>query len=312
MLDVVAIGNATMDAFVQINPETHFRPRKKKGELFFLEGSKIEVESLRFFSGGSATNTAVGFARQGLRTGCLCRLGRDEFGRKILKELRAEKVDTGLLLFGSDATAFSVILTGHGLNRVIFAFGGATRKLDQHAKQINWNRLEKTRAIYLGSLHSSLSLVKRIALFSKKNNILLAWNPGQSELREGLGLLSPILKHVSILFLNGEEAEQLAGRGDYKENMKFLSAFVPLVVVSLGPVGAAAFDGQEFFFEESHPAHKLDSAGAGDAFNSGFLAAVLGGEPMQKCLENGVNNATSVIQFLGAKNNLLYRKKKRK
>ncbi len=309
MFDVVSIGNATMDAFVQINPKKHYRKRGHVGELFFAAGSKTEVEGLHFFSGGSATNTAVGFSRQGLKTACLCQVGQDASGEKILEELTREGVDSSLVLqMNSMNTAYSVILTGHGLNRVILAFGGATRKLDDRQSKIKWNLLKQSRCLYLGSLHSSLDLVERIGAFSKKNGIMLAWNPGQSELKHGFNRLKSMLKHVSILFLNGEEAEQLAGKGSYQENAKTLSEFVPLIIITLGPKGACGFDGKQLFFERAHAAKKVDTAGAGDAFNSGFLSSYLRNESLPACLKNGVNNATSVIQHLGAKNNLLYLK----
>ncbi|MDO8624489.1 MAG: carbohydrate kinase family protein [Candidatus Diapherotrites archaeon] len=311
MFDVVSVGNATMDAFVQINPKRHYRAGKK--ELFFRAGSKTEVENLLFFSGGSATNTAVSFARQGLRTACVCQIGNDESGHGILAELNREGINTRLVLqTTASATAFSVILTGHGLNRVIFAYGGATRKLDHAQRRIDWEKLSRTRALYLGSLHSSLALVKHLASFCERKKIFLAWNPGQSELKPGLRKLKPILQHVSVLFLNGEEAQQLAGEKDWRANARFLQRFVPLVVISLGPQGAGCFDGQKYWFERAHAAKKVDSTGAGDAFNSGFLSSVLHGDDLATALENGVANATSVIKYLGAKNRLLHRSRPKK
>ncbi len=310
MIDVVSVGNATMDAFVQINPAKHYRKRGRAGEVFFSAGSKIEVESLQFFSGGSATNTAVSFARQGLKAACLCQIGFDEFGNEVYSELAREGVNRALVIRSKNVkTAFSVILTGHGLNRVIFAFGGAARKLDENKNQINWKQLEHAKWVYLGSLHSSLSLVKRIADFCTKKQIGLAWNPGQSELKFGLKKLKPILKQVSVLFLNSEEAQQLMGHSSYRDNLRALAQFVPLNVASLGPVGAAAFDGAQFFFERAHKAQKADATGAGDAFNSGFLSEWIRNKPVSRCLYNGVCNATSVIQYLGAKNKLIRKRK---
>jgi sugar/nucleoside kinase (ribokinase family) len=308
MFDVVSIGNATMDAFVRINPKKHFRV--SKDELFFHAGSKTEAEDLRFFSGGSATNTSVSFSRQGLRTGVVCQVGEDESGHAIMSELRVEGVDTSLVLQTSvSRTAFSVILTGHGLNRVIFAYGGATRKMDHAQRRINWAKLAKTRSVYLGSLHSSLGLVRRIGKFCAKKKILLAWNPGQSELKLGLPALLPLLLNTQVLFLNEEEADQLVGKKDWHENARELQKIVPLVVVSLGPLGAGCFDGSRFFFERAHAAKKVDSTGAGDAFSSGFLSSLLHGDDLQRALVNGVDNATSVIRYLGAKNRLLRRKR---
>ena len=91
MLDIVSIGNATIDTFICVNGKV------QKGNLMLPVGTKKEIDSIFYATGGGATNTAVGFKRLGLRTGILAAIGYDPAGKIILNELRGEKISTRLV-----------------------------------------------------------------------------------------------------------------------------------------------------------------------------------------------------------------------
>lgn len=303
MPEVVCFGNATIDVFVHL-AEEHLQ----KGKLCLVTDSKIEADRIFFATGGSATNTAVGFSRLGLKTGIVCAVGKDENAKKIVSELQKEKVDcTAIVKMKNYNTAYSVILTGFGGDRIILAFAGATKHLESK-KQVNWNFVGNAEWFYVGSLHSKPKLLEKIFGFAEKNAILVAWNPGRSELKQGLKKLMPLLKKTSVLFLNQAETEFLLKSKNLKENLKKLQKIVPLVVVTLGRNGSIAFDGKRFFLQKGHKVKLVDSTGCGDAFNSAFLAAIIRGYKIKNALALGAKNAESTIRFLGAKNNLIRKK----
>ncbi|WP_329389059.1 carbohydrate kinase family protein [Streptomyces sp. NBC_01716] len=83
---------------------------------------------------------------------------------------------------------------------------------------------------------------------------------------------------VGVLLPNADEARLLTGVPDAEKAAAELSRRFPLVVVTLGPGGAlVASDGAVTARVPAHPARAVDSTGAGDAFNGGFLAALLTG-----------------------------------
>jgi ribokinase len=302
MFDVVSVGNATMDVFIEVEA-------KRKGNCILLPcGSKQEAKSIHYATGGGATNTAVAFSRLGLKTGILAAVGRDESGKAVVQELEKNGVDTSAIvkLHGFN-TAYSAIITGRGFNRIILTYGGATTHLKKKS-QVNWKKLGQSKWLFVSSFHSKPALLKEIFAFASRKGIRIAWNPGKSELKQGLRGLKQLLQKTSILFLNEEEAAILTGKKSVERNLKELQGIVPIVAITRGRKGSAAFDGNKLYIEGTHKVRVHDATGAGDAFNSGFLTALLWGRGIQEALRLGTRNAEATITATGAKNNLLSKK----
>ena len=85
MFDIITIGSATIDVFVDTEIGS-LRINHKK-IIGYPSGTKILIHDFSRSTGGGGTNTAVGFARMGLKTGFIGKLGSDENGKAILMEL---------------------------------------------------------------------------------------------------------------------------------------------------------------------------------------------------------------------------------
>src|SRR3989344_1270904 len=94
MFEVITCGSATMDFFIHTkqDPVDVHRPQSKEHLLCYPVGAKLLVESVTHKIGGGGTNTAVSFARLGLKTGYVGSIGKDANGGNILELLRKEKV----------------------------------------------------------------------------------------------------------------------------------------------------------------------------------------------------------------------------
>ncbi len=297
--DIVSVGNATIDAFICVNGKV------KKGNLILPVGSKQEVKSIFYATGGGATNTAVGFKRLGLKTGILAAVGNDPGGKIILKELRKEGINTRLISRLKDyETAYSAILTGFGHDRIILVYGGATRHLGEE-RQVHWAWLSKTKWMHITSFHAKPEIMKKILEFAEKKGISVSFNPGMSEIKLGLKKLRLLLKKVDILLLNRNEAEILTKEKNVKKQLQKLQIIVPLVVVTEDKKGVHAFDGSIYYYKPAFKTKIADTTGAGDAFHSGFVASIVKGRSVEKALDAGTANATSTIMHFGAKNKLL-------
>jgi len=306
MFDVVCIGNATIDAFIC------FKGKVEKGNLLLPVGSKKEVENIFYATGGGATNTAVGFSRLGLKTAVLAAIGNDAAGRIILRELRKEKISTKLVarLPGYN-TAYSAILTGFGHDRIILVYGGATMHLGEERK-IHWSLLSDAKWLHLSSVHSTPKLLLKILQFAEKKGIGVSFNPGKSEIVLGLEKLRPFLEKVDVLLLNRQEAGMLTKEKQVKKQLQKLQQIVPLAVVTEDSKGAHCFDGTFYYFKPAGKVKIADTTGAGDAFHSGFVSAIIKGLPVEKAMDFGNANAQSVIMHLGAKNKLLSEREMRR
>ncbi len=299
MFDIVSVGNATIDAFICVNGKV------KKGNLLLSVGSKQEVQSIFYSTGGGATNTAVGFKRLGLRTGILAAIGNDPGGKIVLRELRKEGISTRLVSRLQDYnTAYSAILTGFGHDRIILVYGGATRHLGEE-RQVHWTWLSKTKWMHITSFHAKPKIMEKILGFAEKKGISVSFNPGMSEIKLGFKKLKPLLKTIDILLLNRSEAEILTKEKNVKKQLQKLQVIVPLVVVTEDKKGAHAFDGSIYYYKPAFKIKIADTTGAGDAFHSGFVSEIVKGKSVESALNVGTANAHSTIMHFGAKNKLL-------
>jgi sugar/nucleoside kinase (ribokinase family) len=95
------------------------------------------------------------------------------------------------------------------------------------------------------------------------------------------------LRMVDVFAPNQSEACQLTGEDDPEQAAAKLAEYCPLVVVKAGAQGAYAQSGVQTWQGAALEVAVVDTTGAGDAFNAGFLAAMLKREPIETCLRYG-------------------------
>jgi len=299
MFDVLSIGAATIDIFVKSKEFI------VNNDLLSLKySSKNEINQSLISSGGGATNSAVSFSRLGLKSKCLSLIGDDHLSNYIIDELKKESVSTSLLIKNkNDITDFSVILVAPDGGRSILINRGKTR-LEE--KYINWNKIPKTKWFYITSLEGNLDLLEKLIGFAKENNIKIALNPGNRELEQRKKLIS-LLKLVDFLLLNKTESEELVGLDINDKNFwtKLISISSSIVSVTNGHQGAFVFVEGKHYFSPIIKVKSVDETGAGDAFGSTFISALIYGHSPQEAIHWAIKNSASVVSDLGAKNSLL-------
>jgi sugar/nucleoside kinase (ribokinase family) len=299
---IISIGAAVQDVFLQ---GKIFRPKREDDgnvEEFKL-GSKNEVESVVFSTGGGATNAAVTFARQDLHSCYMGKVGHDITGRAIIDQLHADGVDTSLVDYSKDySTGYSVLLLAPNGERTILVYRGASTHYqlapaDFHGAKADW--------FYLSSLEGNFDLLETIWKYAKDHDIKIAFNPGHKELQE-VAKLRTLLPQCSILCLNKEELQMLYHGENLAELVTKASKDVKYVVGTDGPKGCVATDGQKLYKAGMYSdVPVVDRTGAGDAFCSGFTAMIAAGETMERALTFGSANSTSVVSKIGAKAGIL-------
>lgn len=311
--DIISIGAATRDVFLRSQGIRIIRDddfSTGEAECFAL-GSKIEIEDLVFDTGGGGTNTAVGFARQGFTTGYVGKIGAtDARGHEIIKALKADKVDTSLVVYDRQrGTGYSVILLTWRGERTILVYRGASA--DFHGRDFHWNKM-RSNWLYVSSLGGEMDTLRRIWRQAKQRKMRIAWNPGGGELQTGLESLRPLLQQASIVLLNQEEAAGLMHLSHDQDEQAFyqLRQIVgETVVVTQGIDGALAGDKNEAWHCGTHHVSVVDTTGAGDAFGCGYVGAIMRGLAMPRALQFATANSESVIGVVGAKPGLLRRRR---
>ncbi|MBI2450725.1 MAG: carbohydrate kinase family protein [Parcubacteria group bacterium] len=310
MYDIITIGTATRDVFLKSPAFKILRdPSFATGQAeCFALGSKIEAPEIYFTTGGGATNAAVTFSRQGLKTACLTKVGNDPNGKEIIQELKSEGVSVFVKQEKRGGTAYSVILMAPGGERTILVHRGVSEKISPSDFSLN---SIKTRWVYLAPLGGkNVRLFKPLVDYFYKNKIKIAVNPSGAQIKMGVKKLIPILKKIDVFILNQEEAGYLTGV-DFKKEQKIFKKLDDLItpgiaVMTKGRDGVSVSDGKHIWQAGILKEKKLvDRTGAGDAFGSGFVASLIKKDNIEDAIQLGSANATSKLESIGAKNGLL-------
>jgi ribokinase len=256
-------------------------------------------------SGGGGTNTAVGFARLGLKSAVVARSGWDFAGKIIRQEIKKEKVtDEFLVQLEGEKTDYSTILIGPDGNRTILVYRGGTRL---ELTLIDFKKLNSFW-FYIASLEGNLDLLERLIDYAQKNHIKVALNPGQDEIEQKEELLK-LAKKVDVFNVNQEEAARLTDLSlENKKVFSKLCSLLPktMVVVTKGVEGLVVKIPQKGVLTmDGFKVKMVDQTGAGDGFGSGFIGGLAKGLEIEKALKLGVANGASVVMKIGAKDGLI-------
>ncbi|MDO8510677.1 MAG: carbohydrate kinase family protein [Nanoarchaeota archaeon] len=292
--DVLCVGSATVDTFLTI--EQPFSSLKL--------GDKVLVKSVNKRSGGGATNSASALAKLGLKVKTATKVGDDDDGNFVLKELKADGVENICHTRSKQQTDLATIISStKERDRIILVHKGASTDLsprDLQSSKLNCSW------IYLATLTGkSQQTAFEIAKIAGKKGIKLLFNPSLYLAQKGIRSLALILQNTAVLVLNKEEAQALlSSSSDNFENLlKGLQKCGPqIVIVTDGRRGLYALQNNTIYSLTKTPNVKIvHTAGAGDAFTSGFLAGLIKDYSFDDALRLGQANASSVIQHVGAK-----------
>jgi ribokinase len=305
-LDLLSVGDANLDVFiVPSESESLCNIDTKECLIAFSYADKIPVKNLEFAVGGNSANNAVGVKRLGVNVGSVLTLGDDSNGIQIIEKLKKENIDlTYVIQQPATLSNFNVVVSYTG-ERTIFTYH-APRSYEFPVQ------LPKVPWMYLTSMGESYRpFYNHITEWLVKNpETKLAFNPGSWQLRGGIKEIGNVFKLSHIVFVNKQEAEKLTGfesLGDVtKELLMALSGLGPKIsVITDGGNGAYAFDGHRFLHCGVLPMDAYERTGAGDAFGSGFLGAVIKSKTIDEALIWGTVNSASVIGYIGAQKGLL-------
>lgn len=300
MYDIITIGSSVVDIFVM---SSQFRLEHSKDGIQLCQeyGAKIDVDSFQIHSGGGGSNSAVGFARLGFMVGVVTETGRDSFSNIVLEDFHTNKVSTNLVVQEKkEETGGSVALIGKDGGRTILVHRGASTMLDPDDLPVG--HLSRARWVHLSSVAGREDTLRKLfEILSRSNKrYKLSWNPGRSELillknRQ----LSITAAPCEVFSVNRDEWNVLEGVRDQ------IISHVPQIVITDGDKGCEVIIKG---FKKQFPTKKVasvDDTGAGDAFITAYVAAQLKGQLPETAVAWAIENATSVIQKVGAKPGLL-------
>ncbi|HEU4355408.1 MAG TPA: carbohydrate kinase family protein [Actinomycetota bacterium] len=287
-LDLLVLGDANPDLILTGDVEPVFGQAEKL------------VRDAALVVGGSGAIAACAAARLGLRVGFVGVLGDDVFGRFMLEALTERGVDVSRCVTDPDRpTGLSVVLSRPEDRAILTSVGTIA---DLRAEMIGDDLLGATRHVHVSSYFLQDALRPALpALFERAHAAGAAtsvdpnWDPAE---RWDGGLL-PVLAQTDIFLPNSVEARAITHIDDADAAARTLAERGAIVAVKSGQGGGLAVAGDEVVRAGSIPTEVVDTTGAGDAFDAGFLAGRLSGWPLRRCLELAVACGSLSTRALG-------------
>ncbi|MEK7163384.1 MAG: carbohydrate kinase family protein [Patescibacteria group bacterium] len=306
-IDFLAIGDITTDAFIKLK-QAHVIDcvSHENREICLSFGDKVPYESVTVVPAvGNSANAAVAASRLGLSAALVADTGADENGRRCLKSLERDGVDTKFIsIHKKMETNYHYVLWYDAERTILVKHHDFPRTFRAPADNPKW--------AYISSLGgNSYEYHLTIIEWLKKNpDIKVAFQPGTFQINLGAQKLVNLYGRADVFFCNREEARKIleTNENDMKKLLEMIRGLGPKTVfITDGPKGAYVYDGADARFMPPYPdpSPPFERTGAGDAFASTVTAALALGKTLDEALRWALVNSASVVQDIGAQRGLL-------
>ncbi|MGC1781394.1 MAG: sugar kinase [Acidobacteriaceae bacterium] len=239
--------------------------------------------------GGSSAITAHNLAALVSRVGFISQAGDDAFSGICQRELQGAGVDISRNVASRPGLGTGItVFLHHGEVRRAFTYEGAISKL--RFEDLDLDYLASGRHFHLASFFLQKALrpdAPKLLAAMQKAGLTTSLDTNDDPSNQWAGPLFETLRHVDIFLPNAAEACHIVREDDAEKAGKKLAEKIPTVVLKLGSRGAMAFHHGRQFVAPTVPVAAVDTVGAGDSFNAGFLHAWTHGAEIEQCLHLG-------------------------
>jgi sugar/nucleoside kinase (ribokinase family) len=256
------------------------------------------VRSVGMTVGSSSAIFACGAARLDLRIAFCGVVGDDAFGRFMLDELAQRGIDISACSVDRDRPTGATVILTSGQDRAMLTGIGTIGALDVDA--VPGSLLDRARHVHVGAFYLQEASRERLPAFfrrAREQGLTTSFDTNWDPSGGWDGGVEAMLRAADVFFPNAAEARRIAGIDDVDEAALALAERGtlgrgdggPIVAVKLGAAGALACRAGGPIVRVPAPAtDPVDTTGAGDAFDAGFLRAWLDGGDLGACLALGV------------------------
>ena len=251
-------------------------------------GAEVIAKDCQLTLGSASAIFAVGVARLGSRVTFVSQVGTDAFGDFCLGALRLEGISTThVLRKRTEKTGITISLSGMH-DRALITYPGAIASL--RVADFDATSMKRHHHIHLTSYYLQQGLQRSFPDIFKKakaEGLTTSFDPNSDPNATWSQSIKKVLRHIDLLFVNQREAFELTGIHRNADALKALGKLVPCAVVKLGAKGAVAIHNGQVARHAGFKVHAVDTTGAGDSFDAGFVSAYLRRSSIQDCLQHG-------------------------
>ena len=308
-MDFLAIGGTVIDTFIRLkDAEVHCNLDHEDCTISMRYGDKIPFEFAKVVPAvGNSANAAVSAARLGLSSALITGLGKDRGGEDCLAAFTREGVSTEFISVKEGEETMNNYVLWYGPDRTILV------KYSDFGYELP-NPFPTPRALYISSIgEANIGVHDALADWLEAHpETMLAFQPATFQMKAGMERLKRVYARTDVFICNKEEYQRIleTKEEDPKKLMQMMRSKGPKICfLTDGPLGAHALSDDGAWKIGLYPDGKnaYERTGAGDAFASTAVAALLLGKSVPEALAWGPVNSAFVVQKVGAQEGLLSR-----
>lgn len=250
------------------------------------------IDDVSICAGSSSGIFAAAAAKLGLKVLYASRVGDDLLGHFMVEALNEAGVDTSHVHIDPQIKTGVTVLLSKGQDRAMLTYLGSIAAVGPEDVRDEWyaqaRHLHVASPFILTRLRPSIpAMMRRAHEAGATVSLDTNWDPA------GVWELPGFFEHLDVFLPNMAELMAISARQTFSEALEAVSSRVPVVAVKMGEEGAvgvqrsSASDPLEIVRVPALPVEVVDTTGAGDTFDAGFLAGWLRGRPLEECLALG-------------------------
>lgn len=253
-----------------------------------VPGQEVLADDFLMTPGSSSMICAMGLAKLGTPVAFHGKLGADAWGQYCVDAMRTVGIDVSSLQPDTGLRTGVTVSLSTPTDRALVTYPGAMLALDVH--DIDSELLRGADHLHVSSYFLQKALrpgCRELFAGAHALGLTTSLDPGFDPDRGWQRDLIDTLDHVDLFLPNEDELRGMTGRGDLHEALTFLANGHTRTVVKRGRLGCASLDEGQVLHASAYAVDAVDSTGAGDSFDAGFLHAWLQDLPLETCMRWG-------------------------
>lgn len=270
-MDIVVVGDINVDLILTGLPSLPaFRELK-------------HAKGMKFTLGGSSAIFAHNIARLGAATGFVGKVGTDHLGDFLIATLRQAGVDTSRVVRDSARPTGICVSMSFPEDYAMVSYPGIRESFN--LKEVDLDYVKQARHLHVSSFYLQPGLQSgclELFRYAKAAGLTTSLDPDHDPQEKWNNGMEQLLHHVDLFLPNEVEATKIARVQTLDAAAKFLGGFGHMSVIKRGASGVSVVRGGQVISAPSFAVRPVDTTGAGDSFNAGFIFQLLQGAPLQK------------------------------
>lgn len=251
-------------------------------------GQEWETPVMETMPGGGAALFTLGLGKLGLHPVFKGSVGNDCYGKYLMEEFQQRNIDASLLKMEENiGTGISISFTNEK-DRSFLTYRGTNGNIDISNIDIKEVALAKHIHVtgYAGSSNHTqyLKLLKQI---KEETETTISFDVGWDDTGEWYQEIYKLFPYIDVLFMNETESIHYSRKETAKEAALDFTRHCKLAVIKLGKKGSLAVSNGACYELEGFKVTAIDTTGAGDSFNAGYVYGFIKGAPIEDCLRYG-------------------------